>query len=116
MFVKTITKTDKKTKKRYSYYRLCESYRVGDNPRHRTILNLGSLTELPNRQDHKLLADRIEQILRGEQPLFPLENEQIERLARHYARQIIDQQLLDTPGSKLRKKREGREEGEERER
>jgi len=65
MFIKTIPKTDKKTNKRYYYYRLCESYRVGGKPRHRTILNLGSLEELPNRQDHKLLADRIEQILRG---------------------------------------------------
>jgi transposase len=106
MFIKTIPKVDKKTKKCYYYYRLCESYRVGGKPRHRTILNLGSLEELPNRQDHKLLADRIEQIIRGEQPLFPPENETIERLAHYYAQLIIDQQLVDTPSSKSGRKRE----------
>lgn len=106
MFIKTIPKVDKKTKKCYYYYRLCESYRVGGKPRHRTILNLGSLEELPNRQDHKLLADRIEQIIWGEQPLFPPENETIERLAHYYAQLIIDQQLVDTPSSKSGRKRE----------
>ena len=99
MFIKTIPKTDKKTNKRYCYYRLCESYRVGGKPRHRTILNLGSLEELPNRQDHKLLADRIEQILRGEPPLFPPQNETVERLAHYYAQQIIDQKLVDISAS-----------------
>ncbi len=106
MFIKTIPKVDKKTKKCYHYYRLCESYRVGSKPRHRTILNLGSLEELPNRQDHKILADRIEQIIRGEQPLFPPENETIERLAHYYAQLIIDQQLVDIPSSKSGRKRE----------
>ena len=34
MFIKTIVKTDKKSGKRYDYYRLCESYRIEGKPRH----------------------------------------------------------------------------------
>jgi len=63
MFVKPISIPNRKTGKRYTYYRLCESYRIGSSISHRTILNLGKLEELPDRRDHKLLADRIEQIL-----------------------------------------------------
>ena len=97
MFVKAIIKTDKKTKKRYYSYRLCESYRLGGKPHHRTILNLGTLAELPDRKDHKLLAKRIKEIIYGELPLFPLDNEVVEKLAHHYAHLIINQKLVDIP-------------------
>lgn len=98
MFVKPITIPDRKTGKRYTYYRLCESYRVGNLVRHRSILNLGKLEELPDREDHKLLADRIEQILYGRPTLFDSQiPEKINRLANHFARIIIDKRLLDVP-------------------
>jgi hypothetical protein len=104
MFIKTILKTDKKTKKRYYYYRLCESYRIADKPRHRTILNIGRLQELPNKEDQKLLADRIEEIIQGEEPILPSGNPIIDKLSHQYAGAVINQKLVDIPydkGSKV---------------
>ena len=66
MFIKTIIKTERKTGKQYKYYRLCKSYRIGDRPRHRTIINMGKLEEINSKQDRKLLVDRIEQWIEGE--------------------------------------------------
>ncbi len=47
MFIKKVIKTDKKTNKQYVSYRLCESYRLKDSVRHRNLINLGDLKELP---------------------------------------------------------------------
>ena len=38
------------------YYRLVESYRVDDQVKHETILNLGTLDELPDVEQKKALA------------------------------------------------------------
>lgn len=108
MFIKSITKSSKKTGVRYTYYRLCESYRFNGMPRHRAIINLGDLSELPNKEDYKYLADRIEQIIRGQEPLFLCPNPVIDKLARGYAQRIINQGLIDTP----LEKREAKEKAE----
>lgn len=98
MFIKPITIPNRKNKKRYTYYRLCESYRIGDKVRHRNILNLGTLKDLPDRKDHKLLADYIEAIVYKKSFLIePDIPEKIKRLARHYASIIINDHLLDLP-------------------
>ncbi len=96
MFIKTIVKTEPKTGKRYNYYRLCQSYRIGNKTRHRSILGLGDLDELPDRTTHKLLADRIEHLLSGslEIGLVPLPT-QIETLALHFYQIIIERKLID---------------------
>ena len=39
MFIKTIVKTDKKSGKRYDYYRLCPSYRLNGNDLIKKILS-----------------------------------------------------------------------------
>jgi hypothetical protein len=70
MFIKTITKTERKTGKQYKYYRLCESYRIDDKSRHRTIINMGKLENVDSKRDRKLLPDRIEQLIKGEKQLF----------------------------------------------
>ncbi|URA10732.1 hypothetical protein [Thermospira aquatica] len=102
MFVKPISIPNRKTGKRYTYYRLCESYRLGNTVRHRNILNLGKLEELPDRSDHKVLADRIEQIVYKRPSLFVSQiPEKIENLAQHYARIIINKGLLDIPKESL---------------
>src|ERR1017187_6181691 len=62
MFIKSIVKTDKDTAKKYQYYRLCESFRIGNKTRHRSILSLGKLEEIPSEMDRKILADRIEHL------------------------------------------------------
>jgi hypothetical protein len=71
MFIKAIPKIDRNTGKAYNYYRLCESYRLGNKVRHRNILSLGNLAELSDNKYFKLLADRIEQLVCGKFPLYP---------------------------------------------
>jgi hypothetical protein len=63
MFIKT--KTDKKSGKRYNYYRLCENYRIGNTTRHRSIVSMGRLEGIESREDKKLLADTIETLVHG---------------------------------------------------
>ncbi len=70
VFIKFIVWTDKTTGKIYQYYRLCESFRIGNKTRHRNILSLGKLEELPSEIDRKILADRIEHLLTNTSGLF----------------------------------------------
>jgi len=101
MFIKTIVKTDKKTGKRYDYYRLCESYRLNGKPRHRTILSLGSLEDLFSKEDRKLLADRIESMLTGAINLFDnQENPGISKYAQEYYNKIVEGRLYDAAKGK----------------
>jgi len=94
MFIKAIPKTDKTTGKSYHYYRLCESYRLGEKVRHRSILSLGTLVELADKKDFKFLADRIEQLLGGKPSLFACPPA-VEKLAQKYYSQIIEGKLVD---------------------
>ena len=88
MFLKKIVKTDQKTNKRYDYYRLCQSYRIGSKTRHRTIITLGKLDEL-NQEERKLLADRIELLITGD--MFVLECPcHIETLAKKFYAKILE--------------------------
>ena len=73
MFLKLNIKTDKTTKKSYKYYRLCESYRLGDKTRHRTIIDIGKLEQIDNALERKQLADAIDLILNGMVPLFEID-------------------------------------------
>lgn len=114
MFIKRITKKyiRKGKVKIYIYYRLCESYRIGSSVRHRTILNLGDLKELKSEEEYKLLADRIEEKVRGEGRLFLETNEVVERLAEKFSKIIIEKRLLDITKEKEEGKKEEREGGE----
>jgi hypothetical protein len=105
MFIKSIVKTDLKSGKQYKYYRLCQSYRIGNKTRHRNILTLGTLDELPDKQSHKLLADRIEQLLLGslEIGIFPSDSI-IEELAHGFYKTIIEKKLIDLPRIKEKHK------------
>ncbi len=96
MFIKPITIRNRHSGKIYHYYRLCQSYRIGDAPRHRTILNLGKLEGLPDRREHKILADCIERIVYKKGTLFELtDSPEIKRLSEHYARIIINKGLIE---------------------
>jgi len=96
MFIKTIVKTEKKTGKRYNYYRLCESYRIGNKIRHRSIVSMGRLDGIETREDKKLLADTIEALIHGETRLaFFDAGPEIARYAKEFANRIIDEKLLD---------------------
>ena len=93
MYIKKTLKTDSKTGKTYATYHLVESVRTEKGPRQRTLLYMGSELELPE-GEHKLLAQRIDGIIKGEIPLVPYAAD-IERLAQAYASQLI--QRLSTP-------------------
>ena len=96
MFIKTIVKTDKKSGKRYDYYRLCESYRLDGKPRHRTITSLGTLDNLESKEERKLLADRIEDMLNGTNSLFfDMKKTHIENYAKKFYKKIVSQKLYD---------------------
>jgi hypothetical protein len=106
MFIKSIIKTDKQTGKKYQYYRLCQSYRIGNRTRHRNILSLGKLEELSTDSDRKMLADRIEQLLNHTAGLFAHEIPAvIEKLAMEFtavlrrkaAEEVFTLQQLSTP-------------------
>lgn len=69
MFLKQIIKKDKQGNKTYTYYRLCESYRIDNSVRHRSLMSLGTLEEL-NDIERKQLVDCIEANLKHQGELF----------------------------------------------
>lgn len=82
MFIKASEKKESITGKVYRYYRLCESYRIGNKVRHRTILSLGKLDEIQSDTQKKILADRIEFYLSGGREIFPTDlPEHVDKLA-----------------------------------
>jgi len=95
MFIKKIDKSNKKKgQEGYFTYRLCESYRIDGKVRHRTILNVGKLEGI-RKEDFKVLCDRIEQKVRGMNPLFLNIPSHIEEKAEFIYRRILNEKLLD---------------------
>ena len=90
MFIKTVKKTNRGYSKVYTYYRLMESYRTPQGPRQITLLDLGKM-QLPQSQ-WKHLADRIEQIVKGQERIISLPPD-IEKLAQHYASLLIKKRI-----------------------
>jgi len=104
MFLKVIFKTIKTTGEKKKHYRLCESYRYDNTVRHLTILHLGTLEELPELDQKKALAERINELVKqsytGKQSLFPPPDQLIEILAQKFFRAIKEKQLLDLAAGK----------------
>ena len=86
MFVKPSSKYNKTTKKRYSIYQLCESYRLDGHVRQRLIIGLGKLEELPGDERILFLCRCIEELLTQNDNKLPLPHEDgtVEKLARFY--------------------------------
>ena len=87
MFIRKARKLDPETRKEYFSFQLVESVRTQRGPRQRILLNLGANLNLDT-QECKLLANRIEILLTGQQELFP-PHEKIENLAQIYAKKLI---------------------------
>ncbi|MDI6776525.1 MAG: IS1634 family transposase [Syntrophales bacterium] len=87
MFIRKVPHTDPKNGSRYYTYKLVESFRTERGPRQREILNLGTDFNLPEGQ-WRDLARRVPEIISGQERLFDCP-EEIETLARVYARRII---------------------------
>ncbi len=99
MFLKVIYKKLKNSTEHTAHYRLCESYRAGGSVRHQTILHLGRLEELPDIEQKKALALRINELVRehktGGRLLFKATDSTVEQLAQTFFKQICEQQHLD---------------------
>ena len=103
MYIRASTQHDKRltTKKRsYTTYRLVESYRNQDGKvRQHTLFNLGCHFDFPKTQ-WKLLADRIEEIQRGQGSLFTV-NSTLEQEAQRIAKCVTQQKGSITSKKKL---------------
>jgi len=87
MFLKKIIKKNKNSDKEYTYYRLVHSYKIGKKIRHQSIISLGSLSGI-SKENHKLLADRIEELITGNINTLFADNKrdtEIEELAQEFA-------------------------------
>lgn len=68
-FIRGINKKNKDGNRIYTYYRLARTYKIGNKVRQETVVNLGNLEGLP-KEKHKLLANRIEEVLTGTASMF----------------------------------------------
>lgn len=96
MFIKEIVKKNSTSDKTFTYHRLMEAVRTPRGPRQRIILNLGKL-DLP-REEWKTLANRIEEILSGQQVLL-IPPPHVEGLAHYYAGMLRRKEMRSVPVS-----------------
>jgi transposase len=87
MYIRKVTHAHKKNRQEYNTYKLVESVRTERGPRQRMLLNLGTDFIVPE-EKWKDLANRIEEIITGQERLFAYPQE-IETLARRYARKLV---------------------------
>ncbi len=88
MYIRRVSQINKETGKGYYTHRLVESYRNSNGKvRQQVLLNLGTHFTIPTEQ-WKQLADRIEEIISGQQSLLPPE-EAIEELAQSIAKRVV---------------------------
>ncbi len=100
MFLKRITKPDRKGEKIYEYYRLVHSYKIGKKIRQQTVINLGKLDGLA-KEKRKLLADRIEEMITGSDSLlFDIPND-VEKLAEEFTKKIIKKGIFPVKKQKM---------------
>ena len=86
MFIRQVSKTNGRNRKKYTYLHLVESVRTENGPRQKLILNLGNLPV--DSTQYKALARRIEDILTGRKNLFEIDPD-IEHHARLAANKIF---------------------------
>jgi Transposase len=87
MYIAKVFHTHKRTGKEYYTFKLIESVRTERGPRQRMLLNLGTDFAVPE-EKWKDLANRIEEIVTGQNQVFPCA-EKIEECAVRYARDVI---------------------------
>lgn len=90
MYIRKVTKSHPGLDKHYTYYRLSETYRgVDGKVRQRALLSLGTLAGVAP-EKHKLLADKIEQLYRGELTLFSeVIDYEIDKLAEAFCAELV---------------------------
>ncbi|MFH1004749.1 MAG: IS1634 family transposase [Bacteroidota bacterium] len=97
MFIKPFFKYNKSTKERYTVYKLCESYRKNGGTYHHIIIGFGKLEELETVEQKKLLASRIEDMIKNGVNSLSIDviDEKIESLAHHFYKEIKTKKRYD---------------------
>ena len=98
MFIRKKIKKDLKTKREYYIYQLVESTRTEKGPRQHVLLSMSNQMMLSD-TERKLLACRIEEIIKGVEPLFQY-SENIENLANVFACQLLRKQSMELANEK----------------
>lgn len=98
MFIREIIKKNSGYPKPFIYHRLIEAIRTPKGPRQAVLLNLGTL-DIP-REEWKMLANRIEEILTG-QNSFLSPPSHIETLAQHYASLLRQKEMSGIPVAEI---------------
>ncbi len=90
MFIKPFFKYNKTSQQRYTVYSLCESYRTNGSIRHRSIIGFGKLEVLETVEQKKLLAARVEEMIKNGENTLPIDviDEKVESLAHHFYKEI----------------------------
>jgi hypothetical protein len=89
MSIRRTSIKSQRTGEPYYTCRLVESIRTDQGARQHTLMNLGRHFDVP-REQWAALAQRIEQLLSGQQDLIPLDmDSEWESTAQHYAAQVI---------------------------
>lgn len=97
MFIKPFFKYNKSTKERYTVYKLCESYRKNGGTYHHIIVGFGKLDELESVEEKKLLASRVEALIKNGGMTLPhtAADEKIETLAHRFYNEICSKKRYD---------------------
>jgi len=90
MYIRRTSIKSRKDGTQYFTYRLVESQRIGKKVKQFTLLNLGKDFSLP-REQWPELSNRIQDIIIGRHPLFPVSDE-IEQFAQRFAALVIQAQ------------------------
>lgn len=102
MFIKAFVKQSARTGERKTSYRLVESRRVNGCPRHRNVLHLGDLADLPGEERKNLLARRITELVKHTRNasigMFKCDDEAVESLAQKFFAAIKSNGRLDLAG------------------
>ncbi len=95
MYIRRTSIKSRRTGEPYYTYRLVESVRIDCKVRQKTLINLGRHFDVP-REQWTPLAQRIEQIVQGQNDLFDVQLEtQFEGIAQDYAALVINARSHD---------------------
>ncbi len=104
MFLKPVVKHNKITGGYKMQYRLCESYRFDNSVRHQTVVHPGTLEELPDPEQKKALAKRLDELVKNSRnaaiSLFKPTDEVVETLAQKYFAIIKEKERIDIANGK----------------
>ena len=98
MFIKPFIKYNKSTNERYTVYKLCESYRKNGGTYHHIIIGFGKLDELETVEEKKLLASRVEELIKngGNTLSISVTDKKVENLSRYFYNEIKNKKRYDT--------------------